>query len=277
MSDAAAADPAVPRQVETGVPHESEACPFCEGRGWVVEPDGGAGRATRCECRRVELLPHLVSSAGIPPRYQGCTLENFTEGNAQLVRAKSLCRRYVETFLREDGSFRETGLVLIGAPGVGKTHLAVAVLKELMRRFTLRGLFVDFTSLIHEIQSTFDPTSSDSQHRLLEPVMDAELLVLDELGARKPTAWVTDVLYLVMNGRYTRRLPTLFTTNFTLSSGAPQEVALDTMPVANRLREPLSNRIPALLVSRLYEMAQSIEIESGDFRREIKTAQHRVQ
>ena len=107
--------------------------------------------------------------------------------------------------------------------------------------------------------------------------MEAELLVLDELGARKPTPWVTDVLYLVMNGRYTRRLPTLFTTNFALSTSAVPDIALDTMPVASRWREPLANRIPAHLVRRLYEMAQPIEIESGDFRREIKMAQHRVQ
>lgn len=254
---------------------EPDVCPVCRGRGWLVEPDQGSGTARPCQCRRSELLPRLVSSAGIPGRYRRCSLENFKEDNDQLVRAKSLCRRYIETFLREDGTFRETGLILIGAPGVGKTHLAVAVLKELMHRFTLRGLFVDFTSLIHQIQSTFDPTSSDSQQGILEPVMEAELLVLDELGARKPTAWVTDILYLIMNGRYTRRLPTLFTTNFTLSATGGAPIGLDKMP-APPGRESLATRVPALLVSRLYEMAQAIEIESGDFRREIKMAQHQI-
>lgn len=254
---------------------EPEVCPRCLGRGWLIEPDGGSGRARPCDCRRTDVVPHLLSTAGIPPRYQGCSLATFQDcGNEQLVRAKTLCQRYVDHFVEEDGTFCESGLILIGPPGVGKTHLAVAVLKDLMRRFTLRGLFVDFTSLIHQIQSTFDPTSRDSQHGILEPVMDAELLVLDELGARKPTAWVTDILYLVMNGRYTRRLPTLFTTNFSLSTAAGDDVRLDKMP-SGPSRESLASRIPALLVSRLYEMAQAIEIESGDFRRDIKMAQHR--
>lgn len=256
-------------------PEEREICPRCAGRGWVVEPDEGAGRARPCDCRRSDVVPHLLSVAGIPPRYERCSLANFRSGgNVQLGRAKSECQRYIDSFLEEDGSFRESGLILIGPPGVGKTHLAAAVLKELMQRFALRGLFVDFTSLIHQIQSTFDPATRDSQHGILEPVMNAELLVLDELGARKPTAWVTDILYLVMNGRYTRKLPTLFTTNYSLSSPEGEDIGLDRMP-SGPARESLAMRIPALLVSRLYEMARPIEIESSDFRRDVSQAQLR--
>jgi DNA replication protein DnaC len=221
-------------------------------------------------------MPHLVSTAGIPPRYERCSLTSFKEsGNEQLIGAKSTCQRYIDNFVREDGRYCETGLILIGAPGVGKTHLAVAVMRELMRRYALRGLFADFTSLIHQIQSTFDPSSGDSKHQILDPVMEADLLVLDELGAQKPTAWVTDVLYLIMNGRYTRRLPTLFTTNFSIepnAAGGPS--SLDRMPSVART-DSLTTRIPAALVSRLYEMAQPIEIRAGDFRRDIKMAQHR--
>ena len=130
----------------------------------------------------------------------------------------------------------------------------------------MRGRFVDFNSLIHQIQSTFDPTSPESKHDVLDPVIGAEVLVLDELGAQKPTAWVQDVLYLVMNSRYTRQLPTLFTTNYRLEPQSPNRAGT----VAGEA-ELLSSRIPAMLVSRLYEMAQPVLLDCADYRREVKS------
>ncbi len=236
----------------------------------MVEEDGGAGTARPCECRERERVPRLLAEARIPERYRDCTLANFTveapQGRDQLLQARAMAQRYVDEFLGPDGRFCEAGLLFIGAPGTGKTHLAVGVLRELVRRYRLHGLFVDFTTLVHSIQSTFDPSSPESKHEILDPVTEAEILVLDELAAQKPTPWVNDILYLVMNGRYTQRLPTLFTTNFRLAA-----------PAAERPGQPetLSARIPARLVSRLHEMATPVVIEADDFRREIKAAAHR--
>ncbi len=252
-------------------------CPRCQGRGWVVEEDSGAGTARPCDCDRRDQTPRLVAAARIPPRYEGCSLDSFKTADrvpriaGQLARAKALAEQYIEGFLQEDGRFRAEGLLFIGPPGVGKTHLAVAVLKELISRFAVHGLFVDFTSLIHQIQSTFDPGSRESKHQVLDPVIDAELLVLDELGAQKPTAWVNQTLYLIMNTRYTRRLPTLFTTNYRLDGGS--EVALDR---DSKHGEPelLERRISPTLVSRLHQMAKRVVIEAEDARRDFKSADH---
>src|SRR4051794_17242485 len=271
-----------------------EPCPACGGRGWVVMADGGAGTARACSCREYDVIPRLMAAAGIPARYQNCKISTFqTSGGAppertQLMKARAAAERYVEEVVQENGAFRQSGLLFIGPPGRGKTHLAVGVLRSLIERFRVRGLFVEFTSLIHQIQSTFDPDSPESKRQVLDPLSEVPFLVLDELGAQQPTPWVRDILYLIINNRYTRRLPTLFTTNYRLDPAAPKA---DRVQVAGRTtllpkssldrgRDPegtsafdeavlLSTRLPAMLVSRLYEMAQPVVLDAvEDFRRE---------
>jgi DNA replication protein DnaC len=158
----------------------------------------------------------------------------------------------------------------------------VGVLVELTERYMVHGRFVEFTTLIHQIQATFDHGSPEYKREILDPLMDAELLVLDELGAQQSTPWVRDILYLIINHRYTRQLPTIFTTNYRLDE-TPKRPAmpagrsdLDRGPdpegsVAIQEGIALSSRLPAMLVSRLYEMAQPVVMTSiEDFRREHK-------
>lgn len=253
----------------------------------MVVPDRGNGTARPCGCRERDVVPRLIAAAGIPPRYQHCKLSNFqtssgsAEERAQLMAARTSAERYVEDFLQEEG-FRQSGLLFLGPPGVGKTHLAVGVLRALVERYRMRGRFVEFTALIHHIQSTFDPDSEESKRQILDPLTGAELLVLDELGTQKPTPWVQEILYLIINSRYTRRRPTLFTTNYRLELARPVRArapqpgpsGLDRGRDAEPVRELdsaalLATRLSPMLVSRLYEMAQPVALDAvEDFRRE---------
>jgi DNA replication protein DnaC len=235
----------------------------------------------------------MLAAAGIPPRYQHCKISNFQTSSQSprertlLMGARKTAQDYVDNFvILEDQGFRESGLIFIGPPGRGKTHLAVGVLIDLIERHRVHGRFAEFTSLIHQIQATFDPGSPESKREILDPLLDAELLVLDELGAQKPTPWVRDILYLMINHRYTRRLPTLFTTNYLLDPPSARAIQASGVPAKiqslDRGRDPeplsavddsglLANRLPHMLVSRLYEMAQPVVlIGVEDFRREHK-------
>jgi DNA replication protein DnaC len=268
-------------------------CPRCEGRGWVVLADGGAGTARPCSCREERRSPRLFAAAGIPERYRHCKLSSFKISSQlpaaqrdQLVEALSVAKRYVDGFLdAATGRFRETGLLFTGPPGAGKSHLAVAVLSELLERYRVHGRFVDFSSLLHQIQATFDPSSADSKHAILDPLIDAEVLVLDELGAQEPTPWVRDILYLIINQRYARRRPTIFTTNYRLqpaaaaASAGPRSLdrGPDLEPPEPTGLRSLSSRISPMLVSRLYEMTRPVVLDSvEDYRREQKSHSTRV-
>lgn len=248
-----------------------EGCELCGGRGWIV--DLATNQARRCTCHSTRVRSRRVDDLGIPPKYQGCRLTNFIlvgDGNAreQLSAARRSCELYVEEFLELDGSPRETGLIFVGPSGGGKTHLAVAVLIELAEQYGVQGRFVDFTGLVADIQATFRSDSTRNQADLLRPLQEADIVVVDELGARRSSPFVFDTLYLLINGRYMARRPTLFTSNYYLTSeadGDPSDGA-----------QTLAGRVPDSLISRLHQMAEPVVLGAvDDFRHVLQAHQHR--
>ncbi len=165
-----------------------------------------------------------MHDARIPPRYARCDLSNFvTYPNEKLQLTLTRARKFAETFPAVT-----KGLCLIGPPGIGKTHIAVGVLRQSIQRTGVRGLFYDVRELLKMIRSTYNPVVRTAEMDILRPVMDAELLVLDDLGAEKPSEWVEETMNLIVNTRYNERRPTIFTTNY---EDTPDDSNLDSLKV----------------------------------------------
>ena len=239
----AEAETAAPSPEDLGV--EVEVCPVCHGTGFEIV----RGRGARpCECRQRKSYEKLFAAARIPRRYEKCTLQNYKQRNLSQGRAHKLAFDLAMHYPQV-----ERGLLFTGSVGIGKTHLAVGILELLIQK-GVACLFYEFGALLKEIQNSYNPVSQTSEFRVLEPIFNAEVLVLDELGASKPTDWVRDTMMHIINTRYNDKKLTIFTTNY-----------LD-----NRKRdteETLEDRIGARLRSRLYEMCQTIIIEGEDYRK----------
>lgn len=245
---AVVAPPETARQ-ETTV---SAVCLRCYGTGMEVISGKGA---RRCECRKHDDRAKLLEAARIPCRYRECSLSNYhlAPGNGSQLQAFNYAFKLADEYPAVD-----RGLLFTGTVGVGKTHLATAVLRGLVEK-GVPCLFYEFGALLKEIQNSYNAVSQTSELEVLAPVYEAEVLVLDELGASKMTDWVRDTMMQIIGTRYNHRLLTIFTTNY-MDASRPQE-------------ETLEDRIGARLRSRLYEMCRTVVVEGEDYRRRLNMQQ----
>ena len=218
-------------------PAAPKTCTRCNGSGWIPL-DSDSLRVEPCSCQGDLRRRQRISAAVIPRRYYHCRIANFHDRNtASLIAAKRKVQEFVDVWpMLRDGR----GLLLMGGCGAGKTHLAVAALLEIIQCGKPgRLLFSNFQDLIQAIQASFDDDATTSKAELLRPLIETDLLVLDELGSQKPTTFVQDILYYVINSRYNEERVTVFTTNYV---------------------DELSDRIGERLRSRLHEMTEEVRL-----------------
>lgn len=264
-------DSAETRTSATATRSDDSVCPFCFGTGTRLDPDKGAAI---CDCRRSNSVTRFLDAARIPPRFRKCDFHNYYPKNDSQFFAHSFASRLVNDFPAV-----ETGLLFMGPVGVGKTHLAIAVLKELIEKKGVACLFYESGSLLKAIQDSYNPVSETSEMRVLAPVYQAEVLVLDELGATVPTNWVRDTLYQIINTRYNNKKLTIFTTNYLDEPRSASEENSDAADARRRSRTfaveriqemtTLEERIGTPLRSRLYEMCKKVMIEGEDYRKRL--------
>lgn len=237
-------------------------CERCDGTGFeiVISEDREYARPCICRSARGDNEDDLSIACRIPPRYAHCNLGTFEPGNpslrAALERAMSFCQGY--PFAEPDEGL---GLIFTGGPGVGKTHLAVSVLRELVTGNRARGQYWDFNELLREIRNSYNHDVRMTELQVLQPVIDTDVLLLDDLGAWKITDWMHDTLFFVLNSRYMNNRVTLITTNY--SDARPREALLDD---SMKRQEYLVERIGHRLRSRLMEMCLVVPMEGHDFR-----------
>ena len=292
-------------------------CPVCGGTGWKTvervadaavraedekrkhgspEKFGGDRKpaanptvwAVPCDCTGKDRTARVLARARIPTRYEHCDFDNFdtklydvetgpqfTGWNRSLEQAKLV----TEAFARDYPAGTDTGLLIVGPCGAGKTHLGVSALKQIVLRGHT-GLFYDYRELLKEIQGSYNPESQTSELGVLEPVLTTEVLLLDDLGASKPSPWALETVGHILNSRYNERRVTLITTNYldTAESGsaampASRSARLPSGQAVSAAREDsLTDRLGMRIRSRLFEMCRTIELFAPDYRREVRSA-----
>ncbi|HEX5413703.1 MAG TPA: ATP-binding protein [Terriglobia bacterium] len=246
-------------------------CPHCEGTGWRPVETDGVRRVAPCECEKSRHSESLLKSAQIPRRYEHCELVNFDirkdsrtgQPNRSLEAAKLYSKKLVEEYPTD------FGLLFAGPTGVGKTHLGVAVMRDLMKNKGIPCLYYDFLKLLKDIRDSYNPVSHTSEMRVLGPVLDVEVLMLDDLAASDPTDWVRETLAHIINSRYNEKRVTLITTTLASGNSKRREVRAPSGDPIPEMDRSLAQLGPTL-ASRLYEMCRIVEMKSDDYRKDIK-------
>jgi DNA replication protein DnaC len=247
----------------------TEVCTICGGSGMRILQEDGRQFVRDCVCRLQKRAERMLGRAHIPKRYEHCSFESYETGLSYSHRTQGLAllqaKRFVENYPLETAG---RGLLLTGGIGVGKTHLAVSILQALVAERGATGLFFDYRDLLKQVQNSYNSKVSATELEILAPVFDAEVLVLDELGASKPTDWVWDTVAHILNTRYNDRRTTIITTNY--ANAGP--LATESGPRGVMREETLGDRIGERMRSRLQEMCVVVEMQGEDFRQKVKRA-----
>jgi DNA replication protein DnaC len=249
-----------------------EVCGLCEGSGLRVVQEDGRMVARPCECRIARRTERMLEQAHIPKRYEGCTLDSYecVRGiDRSLKAALVMARGFVNDYPFDNHG---KGLLLTGSIGVGKTHLAVGILQALVTERGASGLFCDYRDLLKQVQNSYNNSVAATELEVLRPVFEAEVLVLDELGAAKPTDWVWDTVAHILNTRYNDQRTTIITTNYSNVPPLGAEGSSNGPARAAMRDETLGDRIGERMRSRLQEMCVAVEMRGEDYRQKMKRA-----
>ena len=246
-------------------------CSLCGGTGWRPVERNGCRAVEVCPCRKQPRDEQWwLEQARIPRAFQAKDLADFSvvgksEVNESLQFALMKARGFAERY-----PLVEKGLFFLGNPGVGKTHLTVAILKQLMMQKGVDCLFCSYQELLRQIRDSYNPVSLSTESEVVRPVLETEVVAIDDLGAERISDWVEDTVTYILNYRYTQKRITLLTSNL---PDTPEDSKERTPGGKYQTGETLTYRVGVRVRSRLYEMCELVRMHADDFRQTV--AMHR--
>lgn len=218
----------------------------CETKGFIVHKVEWGGRIydvyEKCSKRKkfeTEMrYQRALRSSGLPKDYLNKTFDNFNVGKNKSVVEK------IKQYLSEERWKEGKGLIITGKTGVGKTHLASAIVHELSKQDVF-VLFIFVPDFLDEIRDSYDEEQEQEESKF-ELAKNARVLILDDLGTERITDWTIEKITQLLNYRYSNSLATIVTTNY----------------VGQKLKERIGERA----YSRLMGMCEEILILGEDWR-----------
>jgi len=223
---------------------EKVKCEKCKDTGWVFTEGG----VTKCSCQLINISDQLYERMRIPTRYREKSLSNYIpkrEGTQKFALLRAIS--YVSSDEYKEGK----GMFIYGPPGVGKTHLAVGILKDMYLKKGIVGLFRDTRTLLFDLKGTFEGYGSSRE--LLDEVLQAPILVLDDLGNERLSDWAKDILHYIIINRYNDMKPVIITSNTPLKKMKEDDI-------------DIADKLGGAIASRLVEMAEILEVQGEDER-----------